>query len=69
MNKIVSPIQMKLNEDKTYTLYYFDKVAGHVAPITAKKTTHKWRAVSVHGHLQYCYTLGEARKWLIGMYH
>ena len=69
MNQLVNPINMQRNDDQTYTLFYFDKVAGHVAPITGKKTAHKWRAVSVHGHLQYCYTMSEARKWLIGMYH
>jgi hypothetical protein len=64
-----NPIDLHRNDGSTYTLTYFDKVVGHVGKIGTKHTAHKWRAVSVHGHLQYCYTLGEARKWLMTMYH
>lgn len=63
-------IKIIKNEDKTYTLTYFDKVIGHVNRCRLNTDNSRtFRVASVHGQLAYAKTLGGAKRILMEMHH
>jgi hypothetical protein len=53
-----------------YTLLYFGKEVGYISKIKYEHDGRKgFRAVSVHGHIQYARTLTSAQDILMGAYH
>jgi hypothetical protein len=63
-------IKIIKNEDKTYTLTYFDKVIGHVNRCRLNTDNSRtFRVATVHGQLAYAKTLGGAKRILMEMHH
>lgn len=63
-------IKIIKNEDKTYTLTYFDKVIGYVNRCRLNTDNSRiFRAATVHGQLAYAKTLGGAKRILMEMHH
>jgi hypothetical protein len=53
-----------------YTLLYFGKEVGYISKIKYEHDGRKgFRAVSVHGQIQYARTLKSAQDILMGAYH
>ena len=66
MQEPKSPIQIKKNPDKTWTLTYF----GHeVGWIQKAKSFDFYRALSVHGHIYHTRSLKSAQSAFLEAYH
>lgn len=61
-------IEIKRNDDGTWTVLYFGKEAGYIEPIRYGKADKGYRAVSVHGRLDHTYTLEGAKRFVIENY-
>jgi hypothetical protein len=61
-------IDIKRNDDGTWTVFYFGKEAGYIEPIRYSNYDKGYRAVSVHGRLDHTYTLEGAKKFVIENY-
>lgn len=62
------PIEVKKNDDGSWTVYYFGKEAGFIEPIRISRAERSFRAVSVHGRLTHTHTLEGAKQFLLENY-
>lgn len=58
-------IEIKKNDDGTWTVYYFGKEAGFIEPVRISRAERSYRAVTVHGRLTHTYTLEGAKNFVI----
>lgn len=68
-------IDIKRNDDGTWTVYYFDKEAGYISTIKCGQSDKRYadlglryRAVSVHGPLMHTKSLTAAKQFVIENY-
>jgi hypothetical protein len=61
-------IEIRKNDDGSWTVFYFGKEAGFIEPVRISRAERSYRAVSVHGHLTHTYTLEGAKKFVIENY-
>ena len=66
----MNAIRLVRNDDGTSTLYYFDSIVGHLAPVRYKRTGERaWRAVlHLTGQIHYARSKEAARRLLMENY-
>jgi hypothetical protein len=67
-----NPIDLRANDDKSYTLYYFSEEIGYIERLMRRGKTAKisvWRVCTVNGDLDYCGSLNSAKSRLLEMHH
>jgi len=66
---MTNPIEIHDNKDGTYTVLYFGSEAGFINKVKSYQTRlRQFRAVSVHGTIQYSYSLKTAKDATIAAY-
>jgi hypothetical protein len=67
-----NPIDLRINPDKSYTMYYFSEEVGYIERLMRRNKTVKmsiWRVCTVNGALDYCGSLKTAKSRLLEMHH
>jgi hypothetical protein len=65
-----SPLATRDNGDGSFTVTYFEREIGHMAPakMAGRDATH-WIATSLHGDVKRCFSETHARNWIIEQSH
>jgi len=63
-------VQVRQNDDGSFTITYFDSIVGHMAPVRfGPGQGRMWRAIShSNGYIFIADTKDEARRLLLGSY-
>ena len=67
-----NPIDLRANDDRSYTLYYFSEEIGYIERLMrTNKTVNMsvWRVCTVNGELDYCGSLNAAKSRLLELHH
>jgi hypothetical protein len=63
-------IDLKRNDDATYTLTYGERDVGYISKVVKYATKDRlWRLVSIHGHIEYACSLKSAKRRLLELHH